>query len=91
MSSVISANRRWEGRICASIEGYGGSFAAAVSGFVSGEEGFKSESIFEGEMELLMFGVTDVEALRRAFGAKAVARDMSKTSMGRICLPSDWV
>ncbi len=74
-----------------SVEWYRASVAAAVGGFVSEEAGLTSERIVDGEIGSSILGVVDVAVLRRSLGAIAVARDMSRTSIGRICLPSDCV
>ena len=91
MSSVISARRRWEGRMSESSEVYAVSIEEFERGFASGEDGLMSDRIALGVIGLSMVVAVGIEGSRETLGVRDVARDMSRTRRGRICLPSDCV
>jgi hypothetical protein len=90
MSSVISARRRCEGRMSASL-GEGGWGSVFVKEDVSGEEGLTSARIARGERELSMAEAWRGGVGRGALGQRAVALDMRRTMSGRTCFPSACV
>ena len=83
MSSVISARRRCEGRTEVS------EVSSTAGGEVRGDEGLASARTAEGDMGESTSRAAGVD--RSCLTVKAVACDMSRTSMGRTYLPSDWV
>ena len=90
MSSVISASRLCEGSISEPSELYVFSTEAAESGLFDGWEGLISERTLEGDIGLSIVDAVGKEGGRRAaLGAGAVARDIRRTSKGRMCFPSD--
>lgn len=92
MSSVISASRLCEGSISETSELYTDSIGAAESGSLDGEDGLTSERIVGGDIGLSIVEVLGIEkCLRAAFGLEAVARDIRRTSKGRMCFPSERV
>lgn len=91
MSSVISASLRWEGSMSESSEAYVAS-SAAVRDAYSGADGLLSERREDGDVNDEFIALCVCDAISRLiFGANAVALDMSRTSVGRTYLPSDWV
>lgn len=89
MSSVISASRRCEGRMSESFCGeYVESRAVADNGLLAGLDGFVSESTVGGEIGSLIVDCEGVIGCLEDLVALDVARDMSRTSTGRIRLPS---
>lgn len=84
ISSVISARRRWEARISDSA------LESMDRRFKSMEDGLTSDNMIDGEIESFTEVVVDARELGD-LGASEVARDISRTMSGRICLPSEWV
>ena len=94
MSSVISARRRWEGRI-SELEGGEELRAESVGEAVRGVyDGFKSARTEGGEIGSSIEEEEDGEGggtAREDLGDRDVAPDMRRTRRGRMCLPSDVV
>lgn len=88
ISSVISASRRWEGRIS---ELAGVSSMDGDKGLDCREEGFVSERIVGEEMGSSIIEAVGIEGRLGAFDVVDIARDMRRTSKGRTCFPSDLV
>lgn len=91
MSSVISARRRWEGRMSGSSGIYADSAEAAEGGLPAEDEGLSSERIVEGDIESSIVAAEAWKDVLGDFGDRAVARDIKRTMSGRICFPSDCV
>lgn len=91
MSSVISASRRWEGRMSVS------DVASVSVGVGVVVDGLTSRRMDIGDMDVSI----GIDCIGEAFcwfgggmgalGHRYVARDMSSTIRGRMCFPSAWV
>lgn len=55
------------------------------------EDGLTSDNMIAGEIESSTEAFVDAREPLDALEASEVARDISKTISGRICLPSEWV
>lgn len=71
-------------------EVYAASMEAAESGLCDGWDGLTSERTVGGDIGLSIVDAVGKDGCRRAaLGMGAVARDIRRTSKGRICFPSD--
>ncbi len=91
MSSVISASRLCEGNMLESSEAYSGPEEDMENELFAGESGLTSARTAEGDSELSMQGAIPGATFLGALGPSEVARDMSSTSRGRMCFPSEFV
>ena len=91
MSSVISARRLCDGRILKSSETYSPSIIDVEIPLIIGDEGLTSDSMADGDSESLILGDEAAPGSLELLGASEVARDMSSTSNGLICFPSEFV
>lgn len=88
INSVISASRLCDGRISESPGRYRASSEADRGRFSAGFASFSKKS---GEMDELTVCCEGGGHSLGNFGVRAVARDMSSTSIGRTYFPSDCV
>ncbi len=91
ISSVISASRLCDGKMSESSEVYAASSEEVESGLAAGIERLTSDKTLEGDIGLSIVEDDGDEGFRETLGVKAVALDMSRTSRGRICFPSEFV
>ena len=85
---MISASRRCDGKIS---EPSNASDTGGETEVDCNDEGLVSDSMIDGEIGSLILVVVGTEGRLDDFGVVDIARDMRRTSRGRMCFPSDLV
>lgn len=91
ISSVISARRRWEGRTSEFALASMDWSEESSRGYKSMEDGLRSDNIIDGEIESSTEALVEAREPLDALESNEVARDISRTISGRMCLPSELV